>query len=73
MCNPKNVKKLRNGNLLVDVQMKKHAENILKIDKFHNIKCKAYPHARLNTSISVIRSREHSLAKPEEIEMALQK
>ena len=52
-CNPKYVKKLRNGNLLVEVLTKIHAENILKMDKFHNIKCKAYPHARLNTSKGV--------------------
>ena len=32
-----------------------------------------YPHASLDTSKSVIRSRELSLATPEEIEMALQK
>ena len=43
------------------------------MDIFHNIKCKAYPHARLNTSKGIIRSRELSLATPEEIEMALQK
>ena len=33
----------------------------------------SFPHARLNTSKGVIRSRELSLTTPEEIEMALQK
>ena len=28
-CKPKHVKKLRNGNLLVEVQIKKQAKNIL--------------------------------------------
>ena len=41
------------------------------MDKVHNIKCKAYPHARLNKGVR--RSRKHSLATPEEIEIALQK
>lgn len=44
--NPKNVKKkLWNGNLLVEVKTKKkkkHAENLLKMDKFHIIKCRAW-------------------------------
>ena len=53
--------------------MEKHAKNILQLDKFHNIKCKAYTHARFNISKGIIRSRELSLATPEEIEIALQK
>ena len=35
--NPKTVKKLRTGNLLVEVESKKHADNLLKMEKFHNL------------------------------------
>ena len=41
--NPKTVKKLRTGNLLVEVESKKHADNLLKMEKFHNVKCRVYP------------------------------
>ena len=67
--NPKTVKKLQSGNLLVEVESKKHAENLLKMEKFHNLKCRAYPHAKLNTSKGVVRSKE----TPEEIETAFKK
>ena len=43
------------------------------MEKFHNLKCHAYPHAKLNTSKGVVRSEELSLATPEEIEMAFKK
>ena len=34
---PKIIKKLRAGNLLVKVESKKHAENLLKMEKFYNL------------------------------------
>ena len=40
------------------------------MEKFHNLKCCVYPYAKLNTSKGVVRSKELSLATPEEIEMA---
>ena len=43
------------------------------MEKFHNLKCRAYLHAKLNTSKGVVRSKELSLATPEEIEMAFKK
>ena len=43
------------------------------MEKFHNLKCRAYPHAKLNTSKGVVRSKELSLATPEEIETAFKK
>ena len=67
------VKKLRNGNLLVEVKSKKHAENLLKMEKFHNLKCHVYPHAKLDTSKGIVRSKELSLATLEEIETAFNK
>ena len=66
-------KKFRYGNLLVGFESKKHAENLLKMEKYHYLKCRAYLHAKLNISKDVIRSRKPSLATPEEIETALQK
>ena len=71
--NSKTVKKLRTGNRLVEVESKKHADNLLKMEKFHNLKCCAYPNAKLNTSKGVVRSKELSLATPEEIETAFKK
>ena len=66
--NPKTVKKVQTGNLLVEVESKKHAENLLKTEKFHHLKCLAYPHAKSHTSNGIVRSKELSLAALEEIE-----
>ena len=55
------------------MESKKHAENLLKMEKFHNLKSHAYPHAKLNTSKGVVRSKELSLATLEEIETAFKK
>ena len=72
-ASPKTVKKTRNGNLLVEVDSWRQAENILKIKTFHTTKCRAYPHEKLNTSKGVIRSRELALATEDEITSALGK
>ena len=45
---PKTVKKTRNGNLLVEVDSRRQAENI-KNKTFHATKCRAYPYEKLNT------------------------
>ena len=68
-ASPKNVKKTRNGNLLVEVDNRRQAENILKI----KTKCRVYLHEKLNTSKGVIRSRELALATEDEIASALGK
>ena len=52
---PKSVKKLRNGNLLVEVDKPQHARNLLKLSEFFNIKSKCYPHGSLNISKGIIR------------------
>ena len=72
-ANPKTVKKTRNGNLLVEVDSQKQAENILKIKTFHTTKCRAYLHEKLNTSEGVIRNRELALATEDKIASALGK
>ena len=56
------VKKLKNGTLLVEVDKKSYAENLLKMTLFTNIKIKTYPHASLNSSKGVVRSSELSLS-----------
>ena len=69
----KSIKKIRNGNLLVKVTEKKHADSLLNMEKFHYYKYKAYPHERLNSCNGVIRSQELSLATEEEIKTVLRK
>ena len=72
-ASPKTVKKTRNGNLFVEVDNRRQAENILKIKTFYTTKCRAYPHEKLNSSKGVIRSRELALAREDEIASALGK
>ena len=72
-ASPKTVKKTRNGNLLVEVDNRRQAENILKIKTFHTTKCRPYPHEKLNTSKGVIRSKELALATEDEIASAMGK
>ena len=72
-ASPKTVKKTRNGNLLVEVDSRRQAENILKIKTFYTTKCRAYPHEKMNTSKAVIRSRQLALATEDEIASALGK
>lgn len=69
---PKTVRKLREGNLLIEVEHRKHAKNIIKMKTLHNIKMKTFLYARLNTK-GVIRSKELSLATSEEITSSLGK
>ena len=40
------------------------------MEKFHNLKSRAYPHAKLSPSKGIVRSKELSLATQEEIETA---
>ena len=68
---PKNVKSLRNGNLLIEVEKKKHADFLLQMKVFHNMKIKSYPHEKLNSSKGVVRSRELPLCTLEEVKTEL--
>lgn len=67
----KTVKKLRNGTLLVEIENQKYANSLLKMNQFHNLKVKAYPHERLHFSKGVICSRELTLCSIEEIKKQL--
>ena len=63
---PKNVKKMRNKNLLVGVEIRIR-QKTLKMKIFHAIKYKAYLHEKLNFPKWVNRSWELDLAKEEEM------
>ena len=63
---------MRNGNLLVKADSQRQTENLLKMKNFYNSKYKTYPHARLNISKGIIRSRELALAT-EEMAAAMEK
>ena len=52
---PKSVKKLRNGDLLVEVEKAAHAQNLQKISSFFGHACRVIPHRTLNSSRGVIR------------------
>ena len=70
---PKTVKKLKNGNLLIEVKRKKH-DFLLKRKIFHTKKKKktiVYPHQNLNTSKWVVRSQEHFSCPLERIKKEL--
>ena len=68
---PISVKKLKNGTLLVEVDKKTYAENLLNMKFFSGIKIKAYAHSSLNSSKGVVRSSELSLCTLDEIKSHL--
>ena len=43
-ANPWTLKKISRVNLLVEVDNKKRAENLIEMQILHNLKCKAYPY-----------------------------
>ena len=64
---PKTVKKLRNGSLLVECCTHNHSKCLLKSKLLCNIPIKVSVHASLNTSKGVIRSRDLEGVSEEEI------
>lgn len=52
---PNNVKNIKNGAILVEIE--KDIETLLKMKKFHEIKIKVFPNKTLNTPRGVIRNR----------------
>ena len=68
---PVSVKKLKNGTLLIEVDKKTYADNLLTMKFFTNLKIKSYAHASLNSSKGVVRSAELSLCTLEEIKSHL--
>ena len=65
--NPKSVKKLNSGALLVEVERPKHAENLMKITRFHQTPAKCTPHGNLNRSRGIIRCPNLAGISEEEI------
>ena len=68
---PISVKKLNNGTLLIEVDKKTYADNLLKMKTFAGLKIKAFPHLSLNSSKGVVRSSELSLCTLDEIKTYL--
>ncbi|GBL75160.1 hypothetical protein AVEN_194410-1 [Araneus ventricosus] len=68
----KSTKKLRSGDLLVEVQSRKQSEQILKLKKISNIPITVSPHASLNSSKGVITCGELLNVPTEEILKELQ-
>ena len=68
---PKNVKTLRNGTLLVQVTTKAKSDALLKMTLFDKTKIKSYPHQTLNSSKGVVRCRQLSLCTLDEIKSNL--
>jgi len=64
---PKSVKTLRDGKLLVECCKQQHSTNLLRCKKFVEIPVKVSPHRFLNTIRGVVRSRD--LAATNEDEM----
>ncbi|KAG1713962.1 RNA-directed DNA polymerase from mobile element jockey [Nymphon striatum] len=55
---PKSVKKLFSGDILVETTTKNHTDRLMKSKSFFNIPVTVSPHSSLNYSKGVIRSRE---------------
>ncbi|GBN17269.1 hypothetical protein AVEN_85890-1 [Araneus ventricosus] len=68
----KSTKKLRSGDLLVEVQTRKQSEQIVKLKTFSNILITVSPHATLNSSKGVITCGELLNVPTEEILKELQ-
>ncbi|GBM65578.1 hypothetical protein AVEN_148056-1, partial [Araneus ventricosus] len=68
----KSTKKLRSGDLLVEVQSRKQSEQIVKLKTFSNILITVSPHATLNSSKGVMTCGELLNVPTEEILKGLQ-
>ncbi|GBL60773.1 hypothetical protein AVEN_200510-1 [Araneus ventricosus] len=68
----KSTKKLRSGDLLVEVQSRKQSEQIVKLKTFSNIPVTVSPHASLNSSKGVVTCGELLNVTTEEILKELQ-
>ena len=64
---PKNVKRLRSGDILVEVERKAHSDSLLRTKSFVNVPVDITPHRSLNSVKGVVRSREMQGCSEEEI------
>ena len=52
---PKSIKNLRSGDILIRCAKEPHEKNLLKIKKFCDVKCTVTPHTSLNVSKGIVR------------------
>ena len=52
---PKSIKNLRSGDLLIQCAKESHEKNLLQMKTFCGLKCSVTPHSSLNTSKGIIR------------------
>ena len=52
---PKSIKNLRSGDLLIQCAKEPHEKNLLKMKKFCDVKCTVTPHSSLNVSKGIVR------------------
>ena len=52
---PKSIKTLRSGDLLIQCAKESHEKTLLQIKTFCNLKCSVKPHSSLNTSKGIVR------------------
>ena len=64
---PKSVKKLRNGSLLIECPTQRHSKNLFKSKTLYNIPINVTPHTTLNFSKGVVRSKDLEGVSEEEI------
>ena len=67
----KTIKKLGNGELMVECGRKSHSDNLLKCKSFINFPVTVSPHRSLNSSRGIIRHREFKFCSDEEIQTNL--
>ena len=67
------MKRLRSGDLLVEVTRRTQAENLLKLTHFASVPVTVSPHRSLNTSKGVIRSSELAAMDTEELTAELKR
>ena len=66
-CDPKNIRSLRSGDLLVEVDTISQARCIEKCSKVHTVPVKTSPHRTLNTSKGIVRHEALRQGSVEEI------
>ena len=64
---PESIKRLRSGDLLIEVSRRTQAENLLKTKLFVDVPVQVTPHRSLNTSKGVIRCQDIKNCSDEEI------
>ena len=52
---PKSIKTLRSGHLLIQCAKESHEKTLLQMKTFCNLKCSVKPHSSLNTSKGIVR------------------